>query len=118
MSTRGQRLRRQTWRDVRVNFALPIVGESEREDAVMAVLRRSFREGPAAAANAQAAYKSWGQRMLEVGGSEAMPPAAGRWREFLDRWTEYDPGHGGFAEIDGVDFGPVQRQKPRIRMRM
>jgi len=91
----------------------------------MAVLRRNFREGPAAAANAQAAYKSWVHGVVEVGGSDLMPPAARRWSGFLEEWARYDSGNiGRFAEIDGIDFSRVskettaQKQTPRMRMRM
>jgi hypothetical protein len=123
MATTGQRFWREAWRDVRVNFTAPCQGESEREDAVMAVLRRNFREGPAAAANAQAAYKSWVHGVVEVGGSDPMPPAARRWSGFVEEWARYDSGNiGGFAEIDGIDFSQVPKetpeQKPKQRMRM
>ncbi len=125
MATTGQRFRREAWRDARVNFIAPCQGESEREGAVIAVLRRNFREGPAAAANAQAAYKSWMHGVVEVGGSDPMPAAARRWSGFLEEWARYDLGNiGGPADIGGIDFSqapkgtPEQKPKQRMRMRM
>jgi hypothetical protein len=116
----GQKFRRTEWYVVRVKFVPPAIGESEQEDAVVALLRRSFREGPAAAADAHSAYKSWVHGVVELGATEAMPSAARRWSEFLDRC--YDSNVGGFAEIDGVDFSQVPKgtpeQKPKQRMRM
>jgi hypothetical protein len=121
MTTAGQRFRREAWQSVKVNFAEHLQGESEQEDAVVAVLRRNFRDGPAAAADAHAAYKSWVHGVVETGGSEPMPPAARRWSEFLDRLRVL---RSSIAEIDGVDFSqvakqtPEQKLKPKMRMRM
>jgi hypothetical protein len=97
------------------------------QDHVRTVLRGNFRDGPAAAADAHAAYKSWVHGVVELGGTEPMPPAARRWSEFLDHWHEHylrDPVRviGEFGEIDGVDFSQVPKetpeQKPKQRMRM
>lgn len=120
MATPGQRFRRAAWRGARVNFTAPCQGESERDDAVMALLRRNFREGPAAAADAQAAYKAWARGAVKVGDSDPMPPAARRWQGFLEGWVRYVSGNiGGPAGIDGIDFSRVPKgtpeQKPKQR---
>jgi hypothetical protein len=126
----GQRLRRQAWRDVKVNFVMPddvfMVGKSKKEaesiraEEVIGLLRKSFREGPAAAAEAHAAYKSWLNGVVDIRTmNEPMPPAAQRWSEFIGLWWNKDVmGPGGFDDIDGVDFSQVPKQKPKMRIRM
>ncbi len=124
MATTGQRSRRQGWEHVSVNFAdglYPGQGQSEMEDAIVAKLRRTFREGPAAAAEAQAAFNSWIHNVVKLDRNETMSPAARRWDEFVDWLWEH---RESIAAIDGVDFSqvpeekPVPKQKSRMRMRM
>jgi len=124
MATAGQRFRRQEWERVSVNFAhglYPGPGHSEMEDAIVAKLRRTFREGPAAAAEAQAAFNSWIQNVVKLDRNETMSPAARRWDEFVDWLWEH---RESIAAIDSVDFRqvpketPEQRPKQRMRMRM
>ena len=87
----------------------------ETANAVRSVLRSCFKEGPAAAARAQAAYKSWVHGVVEVGGSEPSPPDARRWREFQDRWGDFvwqniTREFANFSSLEGIDFKPALRR--------
>jgi hypothetical protein len=118
----GQKFRRMEWDVVKVNFAhdlYPGQGQSEMEDAIVAKLRRTFREGPAAAAEAQTAFNSWIHNVVKLDRNETMSPTARRWDEFVDWLWEH---RESIAAIDGVDFSQVPKetpeQKPKQRMRM
>jgi hypothetical protein len=116
---------RKQFKDVKVDFvAWPrfekcrTIAELIGAGRVRELLRKNFDDGPAAAANAHAAYKSWMHEAVEGGDWKPMPYPAQRWRDLLEQWNRHHALKiGGFADIDGIDFNPVPREQQSFRQR-
>ncbi len=98
---------------------LRVLSGDDMRRKYLAVLSRVFRQGPAQAARAKAAYHAWEENAERLGANRPIAEAARPWKRFLDSietmrmrdgqrgavWGYVDP-------VNGIDFRPALTQRP------